>query len=202
MEVLLDQVTTMPILLGAALALIGGMITQFIFLRVSLSHTKKALLSAFRAELRIIRDNMGASLGGYRKSLELGELPAPTVFAIPTPVFDANAGQLGQLRDIDFVEHIVEVYNSVQSLAEQAKVYKVTASSEISQQDLNSIHLYATVTHVQVMKLHNRLTKVSPNGKINLDETEVESRKLSAEHAALLDAGQINRILNKRWGDA
>jgi hypothetical protein len=202
MEVLLDQKTIAPLLLGAVLALLGGVITQFTFWRVSLNHSKNALLSALRAELRIIRGNLGSSLAGYRNSLRANDPPTPTVFSQPTPVFNANAGHLGQLRDPDLVEHIVEVYNSLQALAEQAALYKGVANFAINPDELNSVHLSATTTHVQVIKLHNRLTNVPPTGKINLDSTEVESREHFAEHVRLLEAGQIEVILGKRWHGA
>jgi hypothetical protein len=202
MEVLFDQKTIAPLLLGAALALLGGVITQFIFWRVSLAHSKNALLSAFRAELRTIRGNLGSSLAGYRDSLRANDPPTPTVFLQPTPVFNANAGHLGQLRDPDFVEHIVGVYSSLNSLSEQAALYKGVANSAINPDELNAVHLAATTTHVQVMKLHNRLTNVPPNGKINLDHAEVESREHFAEHVKLLEAGQIGVILGKRWHGA
>jgi hypothetical protein len=202
MEVLLDQKTMIPLLLGAVLALLGGVITQLIFWHVSLTHNKDALITAFRAELRIIRDNMGSAIAGYRDSLRQNDPPTPTVFALPTPVFSSNAGHLGQLRDTDLVEQIVEVYSSLQALSEQAVLYKGIENSAISLSDLNSVHLSATTTHVQVMKLHNRLTNVPPNGKINLDDIEVESRDHFASNAKLLEAGQIRVILAKQWHDA
>ena len=202
MEILFDQKTMIPLLLGAALALLGGMITQFIFWRAYLAHSKDALLSAFRAELRIVRGNLGSHLAGYRDSLRANNPPTPTVFSFQTPIFNANAGHLGQLRDADLVEHIVEVYSSMQSLSEEADLYKGVANATIDLNDLNSVHLSATTTHVQVMKLHNRLINVLPDGKISLDETEVESRALSAENAKLLEAGQIRVILGRSWHDA
>ena len=202
MEVLLDTKTIIPLLLGAALALFGGVVTQFIFWRVSLSYSKDALLTAFRAELRVIRGNLSSDLAGYRDSLRINDPPTPTVFSLPTPVFSANAGHLGQLRDNDLVEHIVEVYNSIQSLSEQAMLYKGINNSALNLRDLNSIHLAATTTHVQVMKLHNRLTNVPLNGKINLDDTEVESRKYFTDDVKLLEAGQIRTILDRTWHDA
>src|SRR5687768_14414754 len=111
MDVLLDQKTMIPLLLGAALALLGGIITQLIFWRASLSHSRDALLTAFLAELKIIRENLGSSVAGYRESLQANNPPTPTVFVTPTPIFNANAGHLGQLRDTDLVEHLVEVYS-------------------------------------------------------------------------------------------
>lgn len=202
MEVLLDPKTVAPLLLGAALALIGGFVTQLIFWRLSLRHSKNTLLTAFRAELGVIRGSLGSEIAGYRDSLRINEPPTPTAFSRPTPIFTANAGHLGQLRDDDLVGHIVEVYNSVQALSEQAMLYKGIENSSLDLQDLNSIHLTATTTHVQVMKLHNRLTDVRPEGKINLDETEAESRKYFADHFKLLEAGQIHTILNRTWHDA
>nr|CAS02920.1 putative integron gene cassette protein [uncultured bacterium] len=202
MEVLLDQKTIAPLLLGAALALLGGVFTQSIFWHAYLAHSKNALLSAFRAELRIIRGTLGSSLAGYRNSLRAGDPPTPTVFSQPTPVFGANAGHLGQLRDPDLIEHIVEVYSSLQSLSEQASLYKGAENSAVNPRDLNAMHLSATIAHVQIMKLHNRLTKIPSTGKINLDQIEVESQEHFAEHAKLLEAGQIDVILSKRWHDA
>lgn len=202
MEVLLDQKTMIPLLLGAALALLGGVVTQLIFWCASLAHNKNALLTAFRAELRIIRDDIGSSLAGYRDSLRQNDPPTPAVFALPTPIFSSNAGHLGQLRDTDLVEHIVEVYSSLQALSEQAVLYKGIPNSNISLSDLNSIHLDATTTHVAVMKLHNRLTNVPLNGQINLNDTEIESRKHLAENAKLIEAGEIRVILTREWHDA
>jgi len=202
MEVLLDQKTMTPLLLGAALALLGGMLTQFIFLRIALANAKSALLSAFRAELGVIRGNLGSSIAGYRESLRANDSPTPTVFSLPTPIFSANAGSLGQLRDNDLVEHIAEVYNSLQDLAEQAAMYKGVLNSSIELRDLNSVHLSATITHVQVMKLHNRLTNVSANGKINLDDTEIESRTKFAEDAKLVGDGKMLVVLARQWHDA
>jgi hypothetical protein len=189
-------------IVGAILALLGGVVTQFLFWRASLSHTKNSLLAAFRAELKVIRENIGTSLNGYRDSLRKNTPPTPTAFSMQTPVFNANAGHLGQLRDIDLVEHIVEVYNGLQQLAEQASQYKGTSNGVIKLDELNSIHMSATTAHVMVMKLHNRLTDVPPNGKINKDDIEVQSSKYLEEYKGLLEAGKIDVILKRTWHDA
>ncbi len=201
MEVLLDQKTTLPLLLGAALALLGGVLTQFIFWRVSLSHSRRALLSAFRAELKVIRENLGTSLAGYRLSLRDADPPTPTTFVIPTPIFSANAGHLGQLRDSDLVEHVAEVYGSVASLSEQARVYSGVANATILLRQLNAMHLTATTTHVQVMKLHNRLLRVPPDAEMNLDDVEIESRKVLKDYSKLAEEGKIVSALERPWPD-
>ena len=202
MDVLLDQKTVVPLLVGAVLALLGGVITQFIFWRASLSNASEALLSAFRAELRVIRGNLSSSLAGYRLSLRENDPPTPSVFALPTPVFNANAGQLGQLRDNDLVEHIVEVYGCLQALSEQASLYKGISGAAIALRELNGVHIDATAAHISVMKLHNRLAGAPSASQVNLDASEIESREHFAEHVKLLDAGQIGVAYNKKWSDA
>lgn len=202
MEILLDNQTMVPLLVGALLALLGGVVTQFLFWRTSLSHTKNSLHAAFRAELKVIRENIGSSLAGYRDSLRNNIPPTPTVFSMQIPVFNANAGHLGQLRDIDLIEHIVEVYNSLQQLVEQASIHKGTSNEVIKLDELNSVHMSATIAHVMVIKLHNRLTAVPANGTINKDNIEIQSRKYLEEYKGLLEAGKIDVILKRTWSDA
>lgn len=201
MEILLDQKTIIPLLIGAALALLGGIITQFISWRISLSHAKEVLIIAFRAELKIIRENIGTSLSGYRLSLLDGTTPRPNVFATQTPVFNANAGHLGQLRDSDLVEHIVEVYSTLHGLTERSASFSNIPSAAIELRDLNEIHMGASITHVQVMNLHNRLTGVPTGGQTNLNDSEVESREHLLDIDRHLKCGEIDVILNKRWCD-
>lgn len=198
MDVLLDQKTMVPLLLGAALALLGGIITQLIFWRASLSHNKTALLTAFRAELKVIRGNLGSSIAGYRESLQANDPPTPTVFVTSTPVFDANAGNLGQLKDTDLVEHIVEVYSGLHALSELACLFKNITNTSILLSDFNSVHLSATTAHLQVMNLHNRLTGIGKD-KESFDYVELDTRKHFAENTSLLQAGKISVILAKRW---
>jgi hypothetical protein len=202
MEIFFDPKTIIPLLIGAALALLGGFFTQFVFWRIGLKHSRDILLIALRAELRVLRDNIGTSLKGYRLSFLNSMTPKPNVFAAPSPVFDANAGNLGQIRDNDLVEHIVEVYSSLHDLRERSASFSGVPNTSIELRDLNEIHMFATATHVQVMKLHNRLLEVPPDGQINQNNTEAESRKLLEEFQNHLDSGNINAILNKRWGDA
>jgi hypothetical protein len=202
MEVFTDQRTMIPILFGALLALFGGVLTQLIFWRISLAHSKEMLISAFRAELKNIRGTLGATLAGYRDSLRANDPPDPTVFSLPTPVFNASVGNLGQLRDADLVEHIVGFYSGLLSLSEEACRYQGIANAEIKPRDLNYVHLSATTVHVQVMDLHDRLNNIRAEARLPISDAEVESRTLFTQHAKLLEADGLSVILDQSWYEA
>lgn len=202
MEILLDAKTIVPLLFGAALALFGGIVTQLAFWLLSLRHTRKTLETAFRAELKVIRENLGSTLAGYRDSLRANNPPKISVFSFPSPVFDSNAGNLGQLHDKDFVEHIVEVYSAIHALRSQSDALSNSTKDSLELCDYNEMHIDATTTHVQVIKLHNRLLGITAPDRINVDETEVESRTLMKEIHDLVSNGNINQALQKPWADA
>lgn len=199
---LLNSATMMPVLVGAALALLGGLITQALFLWFGLRHTRNVLTIALRSELKVLREHLGSSLNGLRLSLRQNETPRPNVFAVPTPVFDANAGSLGHIREADLVEHVVEVYNSLHELRALSDSFSGIPNEKLELRDLNEIHIFATISHVLVMKLHNRLLNVSPNGAINQNDTEAESRVLLVEIEKHLANGDVHALLSKVWSNA
>ena len=192
----------MPVLVGAALALFGGLTTQAIFLWFGLRHTRNVLTVALRSELRVLRGNLGSSLDGLRLSLRQNESPRPNVFSVPTPVFDANAGSLGHIRDPDLVEYVVEVYDRLHELRALSASFRSIPNERLELRDLNEIHMFATISHVMVVKLHNRLLDISSNGAINQNNTEVESRALLVEIEKHLANDDVHTLLSKVWSNA
>jgi len=194
--------TPWSLLVGAAFAMTGGFIAQFVVWAISLKHTKEALRIALRAELKSIRENLGTELQGYRDSLRMSDPPTPTVFARHMPIFLANASNLGQLRDNDLVEQIVEVYSGLQDLTDRANQYKNVSNASIGHSQLNEIQFSATAAHVSVMKLHNTMCNVPQKGKLSRDNTEVESRRLLAEIRDLHLQGKMSDAWEKVWTDS
>lgn len=184
-----------PVLIGGALTLVGGLVSQGLFLWLNRRHERATLLVALRSELKLTRENIGANVQGFRDSLRSGEAPSADVFILTTPIFDANAGRLGQLQDLDLVEQIVETYDSLKSLAGRASLLK-----RLTLRDQNEIHMSATISHLQVMKLHNRLHGLTL--PVNQSETEKETRKFVDELVRDLASGKISEILSRVWTDA
>lgn len=202
MEILLDAKTIVPLLFGAALALIGGVVTQLAFWLLSLRHTRKTLETALRAELKVIRERLGSTLAGYRDSLRANDPPKISVFSFPSPVFDSNAGNLGQLHNKDFVEHVVEVYSAIHALRCLSDAHSNSTKDSLELRDYNEMHMDATTTHVQVIKLHNRFLGITALNGINVDETEVESREFVKELNDLVSNGNFGQALQKSWAGA
>ena len=184
-----------PTLIGAGVALVGGLLSQSIFLVVARKHEHNVLLAALRAELRVLREDLGASVGGFRESLRKGEWPTPSAFIIATPVFDANVGSLGRLRDLDLVDQIVETYTTVKSATEDANRMRELSVRLLA--DFNDMHLRATFAHLLVMKLHNRLLgHVSP---VSQTTTEAETRAFVAKLPEPMNATAMGTLRDHRW---
>jgi hypothetical protein len=175
-----------PILIGAALSMFGGLITQGIFIWLNRRHERNTLFVAIKTELKTLRENLGGRLRGLRDTLHRQEVYRLEDFVLPMPIFDANAGKLGQLGDIDLIEHVVEVYDNLYALSSRAKFFERIPNERIDLRDLNEIHLSATTSHLMVMKLHNRLLGVPKSEQLNQDETEKETRMLVSKYQQLL----------------
>jgi hypothetical protein len=186
-----------PILIGGALTLVGGLISQALFLWLNRRHERATLLVALRSELKLMRENIGTDVQGFRDSLRFKQTPRPEVFILTTPIFDANAGRLGQLKDLVQIESLVYVFDSLKRLGERARFFEKISNGRLELRDLNEIHLYATFLHLDVMKLHNRLKGVTLSE--DLSETEKETRKFVEEFQV---SGKLDEILSRVWTDA
>ena len=122
MEVLQDLKIMIPVLLGAVLALLGGTVTHFIFWLASVNHNRNALRLGLAAELKVVREELGSALSTYRTSIRNNSSPTPVDFVFPTPIFDANAGNLGHLRGPGLVSYMVGTYSSIRLLSEKARL--------------------------------------------------------------------------------
>lgn len=199
MEVLQDLKTIVPVLLGALLALLGGAVTHFVFWRASVNNSRNALRIELAAELQVVRQDLSSALSSYRKALRTPETPAIVDFVCSTPVFDANAGHLGQLREPGLISYIIATYSSIRTLSDRAKVHYAIDPTELPKYAFNNIHSYATATHIQVIKLHTSLARLHGDDRVPCDETEAESFRISERDRTLMDAGQYHVIMERKW---
>lgn len=183
----------------AALTLAASVIAQAIFWAVTLRHRRQTIVAALRAELKVLRGTISSDVEGYRASLRKGDPPTPTVFAYPTSVFDSAVGNLGQVRDDDLVEHIVETYTMIKSLSEDANAYRNIGNADISLSELNEVYLSAVSTQVSILKLHNRL-KGQPYSDVD-DDSESETLRDLAKHGDELQTEGIHRLLDRKWSE-
>jgi hypothetical protein len=199
-----DWILATNLAVGALLAMLGGMATQLVVRWVSRRDAKQALITALTAEILCARESLSASLSGFRDSLRASNPPTPTTFSTPTIIYYANAGRLGDLRDYDLIEHIVDVYSSINDLCNESLRYQGIANSAVELSQLNAIHMDATVTHVKAIKLHTRLSKLSSGGDRSpmLLDIEAESKELSERYHSQIEAGNIHEILEHEWSDA
>ena len=65
-----------PVLIGGALTLVGGLVSQGLFLWLNRRHERATLLVALRSELKLTRENIGANVQGFCDSLRSGEAPS------------------------------------------------------------------------------------------------------------------------------
>lgn len=165
---------------GAGLAATGGLITQ-LFLNWKMKRdTKKALLIALTAELKVMREGFDTHIAGLRITLTREtRLPRPDAFNVSTVVFDANAGSLGNLRDSDLIVQLVEAYSTVHKLKRNAGRFSAFTNEQITRQSVLEHHTSATLAQLAVMQLHNRMTHGKDSGPRNIWGTEAETRTLT-----------------------
>jgi hypothetical protein len=197
----MDIVLATNLVFGALLAMLGGMATHLVVRWLSRRDAKNVLISALTAELFNARESLSSSLAGFRDSLRKGDPPTPTTFATPIHIYAANASQLGQLRDYDLIEHVVDVYSSLDDLSKESLRYQGIANHDIPLQQLNAIHMDATITHFKVISLHRKLAKSDHAPPLLLD-IESESTNLFHQYHSQIEGGRINEILNHAWSDA
>lgn len=202
MEVLQDPKIVLPLLIAAVLALVGGIVTQLIASFVRESRKESALRAALIAELGMVREDLGSALATYRRELRNNGRPMPVDFAVCTPVFDANAGEIGLLGKIGLISCVVTTYSSVKTLSEKAKLFSSVNTDGAPIFVFNNLHCYATLTHIQVIKLHSALIGLASNGDRFKGEVELESVKIMDRDSVLMDAGQYHVIMERRWNDA
>ena len=202
MEVLQDPRIFAPLLLAAVLALAGGIITQLIASLWMVRHKRLALRAALISELGIVRESLGSALTAYRRALRSNGQPMPADLSVSTPVFDANAGQLGLLGRIGLISHVVATYSSIKTLGEKAKLFGSINTDGAPVFVFNNVHCYATATHIQVIKLHNYLLGRIPSGQFLVGDVEFESVKVMERDSALMKSGQYHVIMERRWTDA
>ena len=202
MEVLQDPKIILPLLLAGFLALAGGIVTQLIASLWMSNHKKSALRAALIAELEITRESLGSALATYRRELKINGRPMPVDFAISTPVFDANAGQLGLLGKIGLISYVVATYSSIKILSEKAKIFSSVDTDGAPIFVFNNIHCYATSTHIQVIKLHNAMLDRIPSANFLEGEVEQESMNIMGRDSTLIRSGQYHAIMERRWTDA
>ena len=196
-----DLVLAANLVFGALLAMFGGMATNLVMRCISRRDAKNVLISALTAELFCARESLSASLAGFRESMKKGDPPTPTTFTYPTIIYRSNASQLGQLRDYSLIEHVVDVYSSLDDLSRESEKYKGIPNGDIPLDQFNAIHMEATITHVKVIKLHEKLSAGKHEPPLLLD-IEATSKDFFKDYHSKLEAGQINLILGKKWSDA
>lgn len=199
LEAFSDPKILAPLIIAAILALLGGIVIQTISRRASLKHQRNALLTAFFAELSVIRADLASSLSSYRRDLKAQRSPQPGDFLLGTPIFESNATNLGQLRDTGLVQYLVTTYSSIHTLSEKAKIYREIDTSDLPRYYFNNIHSYATSTHVQVIKLHKSLGRRLGITDDNVHASEKESFEIMKRDSALLDAGRYEVIMERDW---
>ena len=202
MDVLLDPKIIGPVLFGAVLAFIGGAITQILLWRMSVKYNRDVLLIGLTAELKMVRDSLRSSLATYRSALKCNHLPEPIDFVFSTPTFNANAGNLGNIRNLGLVSYIVTTFDSIHMLSEKARLFYSIDTAALPNFAFNNIHIYATATHIQVIKLHNSLLKAQNFATPPPNDCEVESLDIFNRDATLIDSGQLQVVMQRKWGDA
>ena len=188
-----------PLLITAILALLGGIVIQAMSRRASLKHQRDSLLTAFHAELSVIRSDLASALSCYRRDLKEQRSPLPGQFLLSTPIFDSNATNLGQLRDTQLVEYLVTTYSSIHTLSKKAKIYQEIDTTGLPRYYFNNIHSYATSTHVQVIKLHKSLARRLGVTENSVQASEKESFEILKRDSMLLDAGRYEVIMERDW---
>ncbi len=188
-----------PVIVGAALAVAGGLLTQALFLWSSRCHTKKVLLIALKAELKLLREQIGSSITGICKASNNDERPKLDVFSLATPVFDANAEHLGNIQDPDLVEQIVEVYGTVYEIREKSRLFSNLPNESSNDRFVAEILLSSIPLHVQAVKLHGRLVKVIGSIEAPLTKDEVEINRLFKIMQDLHKKGEIDELLETTW---
>ena len=196
-----DLVLAANLVFGALLAMFGGMTTNLVKGWLSRRDAKTVLISALTAELLCARESLSASLAGFRDSMRKGDPPTPTTFSYSTIIYRSNASQLGQLRDYSLIEHVVDVYSSLDDLSNEADRYRGIPNSQIPLDEFNAVHMQATITHFKVIKLHEKLSAGKHEPPLLLD-IEEDSKILFSDYHSKLQAGQIDLILSHEWSDA
>ena len=136
----------------------------------------QSLKVAFQAEINAIRGTLKSPVKTAYKAWQEEKVLKEYSLPYPRTIFDANAGQLGDLQDRDLVTHIVRLYSLMQRTEEtgrrlQAGSYDQRAFSDYLK--LLGLSFYqALVLDIQLSELTEHLA--GENLKAKLFESDAE----------------------------